>query len=223
MRTPLLGIVFLLALRPGGSAGEPATLREMFERAGPREGYDRWIELETGVVYAGGLLIGPIFFPYSDTPVGEPGQDVRIVGNGAILDLRGAPICLSYCNNRLDIDDCIIINGGIFFRGYRSESVELCPAGSVRQVTFWRPRDYGVRLRVENPDIAVERNLIVDAVDTGPDFLYLTGIPSEWLPTGTSVGSSLGAPGIRENWSFHSDSAANADPLSHFAFLCPYG
>lgn len=195
----------------------------MFERAGPREGYDRWVELETGVVYTGGLLIGPLFLPYSDTPVGEPGRDVRIVGNGAILDLRGAQICLSYCNNRLDIDDCIIINGGIRFRGYRSESVDLRPSGSVRQVTFWRPHDYGVRLQVENPDVVVERNLIVDAVNTGSDFLYLTGIPSEWLPTGSSVASGLGASGIRENWSFHADSAANADPLSHFSFLCPYG
>lgn len=221
MRTVLLGVVFLLALRPGGSAGEPATLREMFERAGPREGYDRWVELETGVVYTGGLLIGPLFLPYSDTPVGEPGRDVRIVGNGAILDLRGAQICLSYCNNRFDIDDCIIINGGIRFRGYRSESVDLRPSGSVRQVTFWRPHDYAVRLQVENPDVVVERNLIVDAVNTGSDFLYLTGIPSEWLPTGASIASGLGASGIRENWSFHADSAANANPLSHFSFLCP--
>ena len=28
---------------------------------------------------------------------------------------------------------------------------------------------------------------------------------------------------MRENWTFHSDSAVNALPRRHFAFLCPYG
>ncbi len=223
MKTAHPGPLLLFAIHAVFSAGEAATLREMFERAGPKNGYDRWIELETGVVYTGGLLIGPIFFPYSDTPVGEPGEDVRIVGNGAVLDLRGAQICLSYCNNRLDIDDCIIENGGIRFRGYQTGSVELHPTGSVRHVTFWRPHDYGVRVQVDGVVVEVERNLIVDAVNTGPDFLYLNGMPTAWLPTGTSISSTYGSADVRENWTFHTDAEINATPLSHFSFLCPYG
>jgi len=219
MKTALLCILLLSAIHAAHSVAEAATLREMFERAGPRDGYDRWVELETGVVYTGALLIGPIFLPYSDTPVGEAGQDVRIVGNGAILDLQGGQICVSYCNNRLDIDDCVIINGGVRFRGYQNQTVELHPAGTVRYITFWQPHDYGVRVQVESADVTVERNLIVDAVDTGSDFLYLTGVPSEWMPTGTSISLTLGPLDIRENWSFHTDPGTNADPLSHFTFL----
>jgi hypothetical protein len=223
MKNAHLTLLLLLAIGAAAVPADAATLREMFERAGPRDGYDRWIELETGVVYTGGLLIGPVFYPYSDVPAGEPGEDVRIVGNGAILDLQGAQICLSYCNNRLDIDDCVILNGGVRYRGYRSEFVELHPEGSVRHVTFWRPHDYGVRVQVDGPAVLVERNLIVDAVNTGSDFLYLNGIPLEWLPTGASISSTWGAVDARQNWSFHTDPAVNADPLSHFSILCPYG
>lgn len=204
----------LLGLVPA----DATTLREMYDRAGPLNGYDRWIELEPGGVYTGGLLIGPIFLPYSEIPVGEPGQNVRIVGHGAILDLRGQQICLSYCTNRLDIDDCVIINGNIRFRGY--EPSGLLPNGSVRHVTFWRPHDYAVRVCVGGDDIDIERNLVVDVVDTGWDFLFLTGIPSDWLPTGTSFSGGLEAPPhFFENWTFHIDPYENADPLTHFSFL----
>ncbi len=204
------------------AAGSATTLREMVDAAGPQGGYDRWVELEAGVTYTGGLLIGPIFLPYGAHPVGPPGEDVRIVGNGAILDLQGSQICVSYCNNRLDIDDCIIVNGGVRFRGYTPQGI--LPNGSVRQVTFWQPHDYAVRVYVGGLDVEIERNLIVDAVDTGPDFLFHTGIPSEWMPTGTNLSGGYEAPSpFYENWSFHTDPVRNADPLAHFSYLCPYG
>jgi len=223
MKPAHLVVVLLLAVQAGPSIGETTTLREMFERAGPQNGYDRWIELATGAVYTGGLLIGPIFYPHSNTPVGEPGQDVRIVGNGAILDLQGGQICLSYCNNRLDIDDCIIIRGGIRYRGYQNASVEWHPTGSVEHVTFWQPHDYAVRVQVDDANVSIERNLIVNPVDTGWDYLYLNGTPSTGLPTGTSISSSFGSFIARENWSFHTDSLINVDPFTHFSFLCAYG
>jgi hypothetical protein len=47
----------------------------------------------------------------------EEGVDVKLVGNGAMIDLQGEQICMSYCSNRLDIEDCVIINGNIRFRG----------------------------------------------------------------------------------------------------------
>jgi len=212
---------FLLLLLLAGVAGA-TTLREAVQAAGPANGYDRWVELEPGRVYTGGLLIGPIFRPYSDQPWGPAGEDIRIVGNGAVLDLQGGRICISYCNRRLDISDCVIVDGDVRFRGY--DPTGLMPSGSVSQVTFWRPQDYAVKVILGDCDVTVERNIVVDAVDTGWDFLYLTGIPSDWLPTGTSFTAGYGGGvSMTENWSYHSDPLINALPRRHFAFLCPYG
>ncbi|MCP4546380.1 MAG: hypothetical protein GY835_07935 [bacterium] len=213
----LLPITLLLLLWPVLAGG--ITLREVVQSAGPANGYDRWVELETGVVYTGGLLIGPIFMPFSDKPNGPPGEDIRIVGNGAILDLQGGQICVSYCNNRLDIDDCVILNGGIRWRGYHPFA--LHPTGSARNITFYRPHDYALRARNAGPGIVLERNLIVDVVDTGRDFLIFSGMPSDWMPTGTGATFciTIAPPEARENWSWHSDRNLNIDPMTHFTFL----
>lgn len=218
--------IFLLALCLACVTGRDvsaATLEEMYDRAQAGQGYDKYITLETGVTYTGGLWIGGTFNRI--TAAFEPGgADVRIAGNGAVLDLGGEEICIAYCDNRLDIDDCIIINGDIKFRGYRDGQHQLVPQGSVRYVTFYRPHDYGVRLFGCGESILIERNIIVDAVDTGPDFMYLTGVPSPWLPTGSSFSLSLQQPSeFYENWSYHSDEDVNADPVRHFCILCDYG
>jgi hypothetical protein len=217
---PFLAACLALLTGPFAAA---TTLEEMYDRAGPEQSYDKYLTLETGVTYTCGLWIGGTFNRI--TAEFEPGgADVRIVGNGAILDLQGEEICLAYCNNRLDIDDCIIINGDVRFRGYQEGGYHLVPKGSVRYVTFYTPHDYGVRLFGCGEGILVERNIIVDAVDTGPDFMYLTGMPSPWLPTGPNFSVSLQQPfELYENWSYHSDEEANADPVRHFCVLCDYG
>jgi len=222
-----LGAAILLAALSAAAAGA-ITLREAYEQAGPLGGYDKHLELETGRVYTGGLLIGPTYGPLTWDPEGEPGGDVRIVGNGAILDLQGEQICISFCNRRLDIEDCVVLDGNIRFRGLRDDFLDVVPTGSVRHVTFWGPHDYGVRLQGAGGDIVVERNLCVDAIDTGPDFIFSTGIASDCLPTGTSYSASVftaiyGTPALRSNWSFHSDPARNSVPLAHFHFLCEHG
>jgi hypothetical protein len=204
------------------------TLREAYEAAGPGGGYDRDVVLQTGQVYTGGLLVGPVYSPMTWEMEGEPGEDVRITGNGAVLDLEGRQICISYCENRLDIEDCIILNGNIRFRGINTASYELIPEGSVRYCTFYEPHDYGVRLQGAGRGVTLERNIVVDAVDTGPDFLYTHGSSNDWLPTGSSFAPSVqsgyyGTPVIRDNWSWHSDPGANTDSLRHFVLLCEYG
>jgi hypothetical protein len=203
------------------------SLKEAFDLAGPGNGYDKYIELETGVVYTGGLLVGPDFSPITWTLEGEEGLDVCIVGNGAILDLQGEQICLSYCNNTLDVEDCIILNGNIRYRGMLISGYEMRPAGAVRYVTFYGPHDYGVRLQGAGVGILLERNLAVNAVDTGPDYIYTNGISSFNLPTGTNISFSIqgqyGWPTIRENWSFHTDPETNGRLLAHFSLLCEYG
>jgi hypothetical protein len=201
-----------------------ASLKEMYELALPASGYDKYLVLETGVTYTGGLWIGGTFNRITARFEGL-GGDVYIAGNGAILDLQGEEICLAYCNNRLDIENCVIINGNVRYRGYDDATTYLVPEGSVRYVTFYKPHDYGVRLFHCGAGILVERNIVVDAVDTGPDFMYLTGIPNDWLATGASFALSLAAGSyeVFENWSYHSDPAVNPDPLRHFVVLCDYG
>lgn len=203
------------------------TLEEVYDTAAPGNGYDRYIELETGVTYTGGLLLGGTFNRIT-ARFEAGGEDVRIVGNGAILDLQGAEICLSYCNNRLDISDCVIINGNIRFRGYQNSEVEYWPAGYVRNVTFYRPHDYGIRLLSCARDIELQSNLVVDALDTGPDFYFLSGISADLLPTGFAVSLSElpgwpDGPDIRHNWTWFSDPELNNLAQRHYALFCDYG
>jgi hypothetical protein len=199
------------------------SLKEAYDLAGPAAGYARYLVLETGVTYSGGLWIGQTFNRVTAEFEGK-GADVRIVGNGAILDLQGQEICIAYCTNRFDIDDCVILHGDLKFRGYDGGDLNLIPKGSVRHVTFYEPHDYGIRMFRAGAGVLLERNLVVDAVDTGWDFMFLSGIPSSWLPTGASFALSLqGGWNVRENWSFHTDPAANADLARHFSMLCDYG
>jgi len=197
------------------------TLQEAYELANPAEGYDKYIELETGRVYTGSLLIGPSLIPNTENLTGDAGLDVRIVGNGAIIDLQGGQLCISYCTNALDIDDCIVINGSIRFRGLTTTSRDLYPTGSVRHVTMYKPHDYGIRLQRAGDGIMIKRNLIVSAVDTGNDFNFTDGLSLDRLPTGTSIasGTAAGRPVISENWSYHVDPAVNQNMLAHFSFL----
>jgi hypothetical protein len=222
----LIGAVAFALAASGPARAVP--LREVYEQAGAQGGYDKVLVLETGVTYTGGLLIGPTYGPLTWGLEGEPGCNVRIVGNGAILDLQGEQLCISYCNRRLDIDDCIVLDGNIRFRGINDSFHQEMPIGSVRHVTFYRPHDYGVRLQGAGHDILIERNLVVDAIDTGYDYIFTTGIASEWLPTGTNISASAqggfyGTPVITANWSFHTDPVRNATPIAHFSFLCEHG
>jgi hypothetical protein len=226
LRTTIFLVAVLVAGLPASSKG--VTLREVYEAAGPGGGYDRDVVLETGQVYTGGLLVGPVLSPLSWVLEGEPGHDVRITGNGAILDLRGEQICISFCQNRLDIEDCIVLNGNIRFRGINTADYVEIPEGSVRYCTFYGPHDYGVRLQGSGQNITIERNIVVDAADTGWDYIYTHGASTEWLPTGTNISMSgqfgfYGVPVVQENWTWHSDPVVNAMALAHFSFLCEYG
>jgi len=213
-----LALLALLA-----STAPATTLRGAFDAAGPGEGYDKLVELEPGVVYTGGLLVGPLLLPETGIFAGERGLDVKIRGNGAVLDLRGSQVCISYCNNRLDIENCVILGGNVRFRGTTWDGGGQ-PRGSVRHCTFWRPHDYCVRLQGTGGGVEVYRNIMVDAVDTGVDWIFGNGFPTDFLPTGHHVALSAfpsiyGVPTVQENWTWRSDPAENADPLHHFVFL----
>jgi hypothetical protein len=204
------------------------SLKQVYENAQAGNGYDKFIELETGEIYTGGLLMGQIFDPITATFVGEEAGNVYINGNGAILDLQGEQICYSFTDFRFDIEDCVIINGNIRFRGDSGIVPPRIPQGSVRYVTFYQPHDYGIRLQGAGEGIEIERNIIVDVVDTGDGYVIYSGFSHYWMPTGTSISVSIqtgsyGYPNPHENWTFHSDSRENEDPLTHFSLLCEYG
>ena len=221
MRTlvPLL-LAVLLAAPAGG-----VTLQSVFETAPVSGGYDRYLTLETGQVYTGGLLIGPTWDDEETTFLDlELGLDVKIEGNGAILDLQGERICISFCENRLDIEDCIITGGGVRFRGESTPDVDRVPEGSVRYCTFWQPESYAVRIEGAGDGVTVERNLMVDTVPTGLDVMTWNGITGVNSPTGMAVAMSVqtgtfGYPTVVDNWTYFTDTAHNAEQLHHFGFL----
>ncbi len=199
------------------------SLKEVYDIAPAFGEYDKYLVLETGVIYTGGLLIGKVYERMNLALSQEEGKDVRIVGNGAILDLQGEQICISFCNNRLDIENCVIINGGIRFRGMFVYPEEYRPTGSVEYCTFFQPHDYAIRLVGEGDFINIERNIFIDAVDTGCDFNYITGKSMEYLPTGINVAIGYGYTFLLDNWSFHSNQIINADMINHFAGFCDDG
>ena len=73
--------------------------------------------------------------------------------------------------------------------------------------------------------ISIERNIAVDALSTGADFVFLSGCSNPNLPTGVNIAFTVnyGFPAVNHNWSFHSDPAINADLMNHFGILCEYG
>nr|MEE4266600.1 hypothetical protein [Candidatus Krumholzibacteria bacterium] len=223
MRSVYLALLFVMTFLVAQS---PAiTLKEAYEAAPAANGYDRYVELENGVTYTGGLLVGRVFSPVSNRFImEEEGADVRIVGNGAVLDLQGEQICLSYCDNRMDISDCIIINGNIRFRGDNDPGLSIRPTGSVKFVTFYQAHDYGVRLQGAGQGITVERNLIIDTQDTGLDYIPTNGVAGDLIPTGTAIAASVqtgdyGLPDVRDNWTYYGDPDLNPIPLHHYSFL----
>lgn len=215
--------ILLASLATGAAA--TTSLQEVFEAAPSEQGYDRYLELTTGEVYSGGLLIGPTWDDDETTFLDlEKSLDVKIVGNGAILDLQGERICISFCSNRLDIEDCIILDGAVRFRGDNTIDIDRTPEGSVRYCTFWRPAGYGVRIEGAGDGIVVERNIVVDAVDTGLEHMVWNGYTGVNLPTGMAVAMSVqtgsyGYPTVMDNWTYHSDWEYNAEQLHHFGFL----
>lgn len=197
------------------------TLKEMYDSAPANGFYDKEIVLNSGEVYTGSLLIGGLFSRTTATFTDTIGANVKIIGNGAILDLEGGYISIQYTNKQLDISDCVIINGGIKFLG-TTMGTNLQPSGSISFVTFYNSEDYGVRIHSAGRDITIENNIFVDAYSTGDDFVSFTSETLEWLPTGFSIVFSLfsevyGSPQISNNWSYFSDWRLNDDPLRHYA------
>ncbi|MFO7896476.1 MAG: hypothetical protein R6U84_06065 [Candidatus Cloacimonadales bacterium] len=200
------------------------SLQQAYHQAEGNAEYEKIVYLETGVTYTGGLYLGKTFDPLTNSYWGEDPGDVRIAGNGAILDLQGGELVISYTSDRLDLENLIIINGNVRYRGVNNDTYSAMPIGSVRYCTFYQPQDYAIRLYGCGSGILLERNLAVDAIETGDDFMFINGKAMDFLPTGINYAISgqigfYGMAELRDNWSYHSEQSGNADLLQHFGFF----
>lgn len=218
MKIYLTTILLLLVVILNGT-----TLKEVYDNSQGTALYDRVLVLNTGEVYRGSLLIGGIYNHIAGTFTDTLGENVSIIGNGAILDLEGCFITNQYTNKRLDITDCVIINGGVKFRG-STEGTNLIPTGSVSYVTFYQAEDYAIRIHSAGAGISISNNIFVDTYSTGDDFVNYTSETLEWLPTGFNLVTTIfvptyGAPIISDNWSYFSDWRLNQEPMRHYGLF----
>ncbi len=222
MKIYLTTMLLILAVLLNGTS-----LKEVYDNAEGTALYDKVLILNTGQVYTGSLLIGGLYNHIPGTFTDTLGANVNIIGNGAILDLQGGFITIQYTDKRLDISDCVIINGGVKFRG-STEGTNLIPQGSVSHVTFYHAEDYAVRIHSAGQGISITNNIFVDTYSTGDDFVNYTSESLEWLPTGHNLVSTIfietyGPPTVSDNWSYFSDWRANEIAMNHYGLFCDYG
>ena len=124
----LPAFTFIFALLTSISTG--ITLQEVFDAAGPGNGYDKYVELNREMIYTGGI--------------GVFEGDVLIDGKGAIIDLQEGSGIWVYADETypasLDIQYCSIVNGGYYGLSYGGTST-----GSVNNCNFVH-NDMGIKM-----------------------------------------------------------------------------
>jgi hypothetical protein len=123
--------------------------------ASPQNGYDRYVELSAAMTYTGGLTI-----PSGDT--------AYIKGNGAVIDLQGSMIHVGGNTVRLDIDHCVLINGGNPIYGPGQAALNFVASrGSVTNNTIYG-NTVGVRVYLSSPNaVTVKNNIITNNAQVG--------------------------------------------------------
>ena len=122
------------------------TLNEAYFQAEGNAEYEKILQLTSGVTYTGSLYLGRTFVPFINQISGEDIGNIKIEGNGAILDLQGGELTFAYTESRFDVENLIIINGNIRYRGMNNEEITAMPTGSVKYCTFFKPKDFAIRL-----------------------------------------------------------------------------
>ena len=191
------------------------TLRQMFDAAESDDDYEKHIVLEKGKTYVGGLTNGRNYNTETHKyDLGDEAKDLRIECNGAILDLQGEEIKTSVTTKRMDINNCIILNGGVrYFGDIDADNANkmTSPVGFVKNCTFYKPEKYAVRIQGAGESITVSGNIFYEAQDVGFDLDPYTKELNNGLPTGIncafSTKISFGQPDIKDNWSFHTGEA----------------
>ncbi len=118
----IIGLAVLCFICVSGVAGGQTQLRHAWAAAEAGDGYDKLVELDSLEVYTGGIFVSV-----------EGGINACIQGHGAILDLMASNIYVSGIGNHLDINGCVIMNGGnlstgagLYYDDYGSGHVSNC-------------------------------------------------------------------------------------------------
>ena len=133
----------------------PVTLQSLYETAAPQGGYTKYLELDAGATYTGGIMI-------------PDGEVVCIKGNGATIDLQTAIIQIQGPGARLDIDHCVIKNGCLPTAGYAQGALYFLGShGDVVNNTI-HGNTIGIRVYSTEPGaVTVMNNIIVRNTVTG--------------------------------------------------------
>lgn len=115
MMKNLLLFTFILIILTSFSFGA-TSLQQIYSDALPGLGYDRLLILHPDSVYSGGIS--------------ATNEKIGIKGYGAIIDLAGDSIHI-YGQSRIDIDGCVIINGGSAVAAHGTVN------GLITQCTFY--------------------------------------------------------------------------------------
>jgi len=155
-RQPLflaLPLLLLASLVP--QAATCVTLQSAYTSAGPLNGYDKYVVLTAGATYTGGLTI-----PAGDTAC--------IKGNGALIDLQNGMIHVGGSTTRLDIDHCVLMNGGNSLYGPGQSALNFVASrGSVTGNTIY-DNTVGVRVYLASPGaVSVKNNILAENTYAG--------------------------------------------------------
>ena len=123
------------------------SLQEVFENSNPGGGYDFYVELDSEIEYLGDLDI-------------IDGENVLIIGNGALIYGTPQRQGIYISESTLDISGCVFI-GGLFsiYYGYNSN-------GKIFNNTFYDPEDFssiGSDYTDWYTEIEIYNNIIVGA------------------------------------------------------------
>ncbi|PID26886.1 MAG: hypothetical protein CR982_08150 [Candidatus Cloacimonadota bacterium] len=176
----------------------PISLEEAWNSSGSNNGYDKYVELEEGVIYTGGLNL---------TDLG--GFSTKIIGNGAVIDLQGETIRADeWSSSELSIYNCAITNGSVWFEGKDSEK----PFGTVENVTFYNSKGYAIRIKNTGEDVVIKNCILSETrIDDG----------SGNSPDGINLAfsnSDANLPTIENNWSYQ-ETQSPEDYSVHFSKL----
>jgi hypothetical protein len=115
-------------------------LQDVYDQAGPGQGYDKLLILDPGQVYTGYLIA-------------MDGVRCGIRGNGALITLDAGGTISAYTGVTLDVDGCIITGGDVGL-GYAD-----CPDSRVTNCTL---TGNTMGLAVSNSIVSITNCIIVD-------------------------------------------------------------
>ncbi len=137
------------------SSAHGVTLQSVYDSAPRQSGYDKYLDLSPGVTYTGGITI-------------PDGDSVCIKGHGAIIDLEGSMIQVGGMTALLDIDHCVILNGGDPAYGAGQGGLNFIASnGNVLNNTIYAST-VGIRIYMAAPAaVTIKNNIIVKNLVAG--------------------------------------------------------